>query len=139
MILGGSSYANPDGGVQIIFPALLSSFVGIHFFMTVSRLVWKLLRKDQAIMDKYDFGSISDDYSDEETSATSRWKKGISGAKTAAILKLSTDNDMVRPAGKGLLGMLSKMQKTEATDEEDSDELSSSESENETSSHDEAD
>ena len=44
LILGGASYANPEGNVQVLFPALLSAFVGVHFFVTVSRLVWKLLR-----------------------------------------------------------------------------------------------
>jgi hypothetical protein len=44
LILGGASYANPAGSVQVLFPALLSAFVGVHFCMTVSQLVWKLLR-----------------------------------------------------------------------------------------------
>lgn len=46
MILGGASYANPQGSVQILFPALLSAAVGVHFFITVSQLVWKLLRSE---------------------------------------------------------------------------------------------
>lgn len=44
LILGGASYANPAGSVQVLFPALLSAFVGVHFCVTVSQLVWKLLR-----------------------------------------------------------------------------------------------
>ena len=67
-----------------------------------------------------------------------RWKKGIGGAKTAAILKLSTDG-AIQPAGGGLLGMLSKAQKKEETTDEDSDGLSSSESEDESSSMEEED
>ena len=110
MRLGGASYANPEGGVQVIFPFVVSGCIGSHFFITVFRgLVWKLLRKDQAIMEKYDAGSDSEEYSDDEVStAVSRWKKGIGGARTAAILKLSADGAAARPAGNGLLGMLAK-------------------------------
>jgi hypothetical protein len=123
MRLGGASYANPEGGIQVIFPMLVSGCVGLHFFIAVFRgLVWKLLRKDQAIMEKYDAGSESDECSDDEVStATSRWKKGIGGAKTAAILKLSTEGAAVRPTTNGLLGMLSKS-KNAAGGSDDSDE-----------------
>jgi hypothetical protein len=48
LTLGGASFANPDGGTQIIFPAVLCACVGTHFFLTVTRLVWKLLRSESA-------------------------------------------------------------------------------------------
>ena len=64
----------------------------MHFCLTLGRLTWKLLRRDQAIMEKYDAGmmaSSSDEDDDKLTGAAGLWKKAGGMTKTAAILKLS--------------------------------------------------
>ena len=103
----------------------------LRAYLTVARLVWKLIRKDQEIMEKYETGGDSDEYSDDDApTARSRWQRGIGGARTAAILKLSSTEGAAGAAGAGgLLARLKKQQDAEGTSDEDgsSEEASSSE------------
>ena len=130
----GHSYANPDRiSLNVWSPAALIFVVGVHFYLTVARLVWKLIRKDQEIMEKYETGGDSDEYSDDDApTARSRWQRGIGGARTAAILKLSSTEGAGRAAGAGgLLARLKKQQDAEGTSDEDGSSAEASSSEEE--------
>eukprot|EP01051_Picozoa_sp_SAG22_P008505 SAG22_NODE_652_length_8143_cov_2.399552_3_plen_1258_part_00 len=124
----GLSYANPDGGINVIFPLAIVAIMDLHLVLATVRLIWKLIRKDKGIIAQYAEGGDA-----EDDTAQSRWKKGLRSAKIGAIIKLNTDEDDADPkAGRkgGLLGLLKKKNgEEESASEEDTPSEASEETE----------
>ena len=143
--MAGMSYANPGGGINVVPPLVMIGVIDLHLFLTVVRLVIKLIRKDKGIMEQYAEGGEEDD------TAQSRWKKGLRSAKIGVIIKLNTEEDEgAAKAGRkgGLLGLLKgkgadgensdSEEDTPSEESEESEESESSESESSSSSGEEA-
>jgi hypothetical protein len=105
--LAGLSWANPDGGLHVLFPAVGSVLVGVHYQVCHGWLVLKLLRKDKSLQAQYAMGGGEGD-----GQSKSRWRK----AGAAAILKMGargTDGTGEMDEGAaaregGIMGLLRK-------------------------------
>ena len=84
------SYANPEGRISVLYPIMLTALIMVHFVWSISVLVWKLVVKDKTIMRKYD---RDDDDGDDDDTGETGWRKKVRGARSVAVLKLSTVDD----------------------------------------------
>eukprot|EP01048_Picozoa_sp_COSAG05_P009969 COSAG05_NODE_851_length_6973_cov_6.213995_2_plen_293_part_00 len=84
----GRSFANPDGGIQVLFPSLFAVLGTAHIAITQSKLLWQLHKSSAKDGDKFARGSDSDTDDDsriDEGRAT-KWLKMIRKSSKDLVL-----------------------------------------------------
>jgi hypothetical protein len=122
--LAGVSYSNPAGNINVIFPLIVSGIVTIHFVFNVFLLVFKLLRKDKAILSKYDREDSDED--EGSGSGGSLWRRKLRGTRAVAVLKVGTKGGEGASTARGLLGIFKTAAEADANGDASDETVSSS-------------